>query len=99
MNRFARVTILSLIFSSVFSGAGCSNFNSTARQQKKARSINKKIEAKQKNLKKRNLEHAIILQYRLKEMEQKMSRDDMYIHGRRIGETKARYEKTINESN
>jgi hypothetical protein len=98
MNRFARITISSLIFSSLISFSGCSNFNSTARRQKKAKSISRKVELKQKKLKKKNLEHAIIIQYRLKEMENKMSREGMNVLSKKIGETKARYEKIINEA-
>lgn len=98
MSPFARVTIFSLIFSSLFFCSGCSNFNPNARQQKKARSISKKIESKQKRLKKRNLEHAIIIQYRLKEMENKMSRNDLFIHSKKLNEAKAKYEKIINEA-
>lgn len=98
MNRFARITISSLIFSSLISCSACSNFNSTARRQKKAKSVSRKVELKQKKLKKKNLEHAIIIQYRLKEMENKMSREEMNVLSKKIGETKARYEKIINEA-
>lgn len=98
MNRFARITISSLIFSSLISFSACSNFNSTARRQKKTKSVSRKVELKQKKLKKKNLEHAIIIQYRLKEMENKMSREEMNVLSKKIGETKARYEKIINEA-